>query len=227
MRHFGENMKLILEILGVLPITKGADRRNVENAALISKPYFRDCCKGEVIMSPGEMADQIYVLCSGKAIACSPDSTHTVTLRSFQPYELFGISNLFANQPFATKVTACTDCTILVLDSQFMSHLIDHDRSVRYEYISYLAQKTLYLNKKIACLTAGSAEQRVARWLDNQAQDDTVAINVPMSTLCTMLDIGRASLYRAFDCLENDGFIKREGKVVFLYNREKMLSFYH
>lgn len=220
-------MEKIFSILNFLPITQGASRDNVERAAMISKPYFGKFEKGAVIQSPGEITNQIYVLCSGKAVACSADSAHAITLRSFEPYELFGISNLFTDLPFATKITASTDCTILILDSQFLSYLIDHDSSVRYDYISYLAQKTLFLNKKIACLTAGTAEQRLAHWLDSQALDDVVEIKVPMNTLCNMLDIGRASLYRAFDRLEGDGFIRREGKHVKLYNRENLLSFYH
>ena len=47
-----------------------------------------------------------------------------------------------------------------------------------------------------------------------------------LSLINDMLDISRASLYRAFTKLENDGFIEREGKTIMIKNREKMLSYY-
>ena len=114
----------------------------------------------------------------------------------------------------------------MVLHKAFMTYLIDHDSTVRYRYIAFLAQKTLYLNQKITYLTAGSAEQKLAYWLDTNAHDDAVQLNLPMNALCTMLDLGRASLYRAFDKLEHDGFILREQKTVRLLDRDRMLHHY-
>lgn len=220
-------MENLLNILDQLPITKSASRECITAACTVFEPRLCEYAKGEVILSPGQPTDALYVLCSGQASAYSADDTHTVMLRSFKPYEIFGISNLFTDLPFATRVQARTPCTVLILGREFLSYLIDNDREVRYRYIAFLANKTLYLNHKIACLTAGSAEKRLAFWLDAQASGDTVTLEIPMSALCTMLDMGRASLYRAFDQLERDGFIKRDGKTVTLYSRDDMLSFYH
>lgn len=220
-------MKELYEILEKLPITKGAQQESVARACKICMPVFHEYAKGEEILSPGELTYKLCVLCKGYATAYSAENGHPVLLRSFKPYELFGISNLFTDAPFATSVVAKSPCTVLVLDKSFLSYLIDNDKTVRYQYIAFLAEKTLYLNRKIACLTAGSAEKRLAYWLDAQANEDVVALEIPMTSLCTMLDMGRASLYRAFDQLERDGFIKRDGKSVRLYHRVDMLSFYH
>ncbi len=220
-------MKNLFDILDKLPITSCANRDCISRAYAISEPQFCDYAKGEIILSPGQPTSALYVLCNGQASAYSADDSHTVMLRTFKPYEIFGISNLFTDLPFATKVQARTPCTVLILDRAFLSYLIDNDANVRYQYIAFLATKTLYLNHKIACLTAGSAEKRLAFWLDAQASGDTVTLEIPMSALCTMLDMGRASLYRAFDQLEHDGFIKRDGKAVHLFDRDDMLSFYH
>ena len=221
-------MKEIFEVLEQIPIMKGANPGCILEAAKISKPYFCEYIKNEVMIAPGELTNKLCILCKGQASAYSAYHTHAVMLRNFAPYEIFGISNMFTDLPFASKVVAKSPCTVLILDQSFMSYLIDHDASVRYQYIAFLAQKTLFLNQKISCLTAGSAEQRLVYWLDAHAgnHDDIVEIEVPLKTLCTMLDMGRASLYRAFDQLEADGFIKRDGKTVQLINREKMLSFY-
>jgi len=47
-----------------------------------------------------------------------------------------------------------------------------------------------------------------------------------MNSLCELLDIGRASLYRAFDKLTDDGFIIREGDKITIVNRQAMLDCY-
>ena len=219
-------MKEILEILDSLPITSGADSTCLLAAADVSTPKFLMIDRGAIILSPGQIEDALYVLCDGSAVAYSADEDKQVLLRTFVPYEIFGISNLYTDLPFATRIVAKSDCRVLVLHKTFLSYLIDHDSRVRYQYISFLAQKTLYLNQKISYLTAGSAEQRLAYWLDSNACGDVVSIQIPMNALCTMLDIGRASLYRAFDKLERDGFIIRQQKTVRLLERDRMLHYY-
>ena len=219
-------MKQILQILNQLPITQGADMQIIMAAAQISVPEFVQYERDSIILSPGKLDDALYVLCKGSAAAYSADRDKHVLLRVFSPYEIFGISNLFTDKPFATRIIAKTDCTLLVLHRPFLTYLIDQDSNVRYQYIAFLAQKTLYLNQKISCLTAGSAEQRLAFWLDAHATDDLITLDIPMNALCTMLDIGRASLYRAFDKLEQDGFIIKKQKTVRLIDRDRMLHHY-
>ncbi len=219
-------MKPIIPILERLPITACASNQNIIAAAQVAMPEFLQIQRGETILSPGLPGDALYVLCEGNAAAYSADADKPVLLRTFSPFEIFGISNLFTDQLFATRIVAKTDCTVLVLQKPFLTYLIDHDSTVRYQYIAFLAQKTLYLNHKISCLTAGSAEQRLAYWLDANAEDDVVHMRIPMNALCTMLDIGRASLYRAFDKLEHDGYIIREQKTVRILDRNRMLHNY-
>ena len=219
-------MNDITQILNKLPITACANTDCIANASLVAMPEFIQKQRDQIILSPGQTGDALYVLCEGRAAAYSADEDKNVLLRTFAPYEMFGISNLFTDQPFATKIIAKTDCTVLVLYKPFLTYLIDHDIAVRYQYIAFLAQKTLYLNQKISCLTAGSAEQKLAYWLDANANGDVVHTQIPMNALCTMLDIGRASLYRAFDKLEQDGFIIREHKTVRILDRDRMLHKY-
>ena len=219
-------MEQITDILEKLPVTRGADKQLVARAIMQAPPGFLQVARDSVILTPGQVQEALYVLCEGTAVAYAGDMDKQVLLRMFTPYEIFGISNLFTDQPFATRMIAKTNCTVLVLSKQFLRYLIDNDETVRYQYIAFLASKTLYLNQKISCLTAGSAEQRLAYWLDLRADDGVVLLDLPMNSLCTMLDIGRASLYRAFDALERDGFIQKEQKTVRILDRDRMLHHY-
>ena len=41
-----------------------------------------------------------------------------------------------------------------------------------------------------------------------------------------MLDIGRATLYRAFDKMIEDGLIVKTGKTIYVPDRNKLIDFY-
>jgi DNA-binding GntR family transcriptional regulator len=47
-----------------------------------------------------------------------------------------------------------------------------------------------------------------------------------MNSLAEMLNLGRASLYRAFDRLSADGYIRKEGRSIAILDREGMQQAY-
>ena len=47
-----------------------------------------------------------------------------------------------------------------------------------------------------------------------------------MTDLAGTLDVGRASLYRAFDKLSEDGYIIRSEKIIVIVNKEDMIKHY-
>ena len=55
---------------------------------------------------------------------------------------------------------------------------------------------------------------------------DEITLTVSLSDLSELLDVGRASLYRAFDRLTADGFLQKDGRTVRLIDREAMLRAY-
>jgi DNA-binding MarR family transcriptional regulator len=98
-----------------------------------------------------------------------------------------------------------------------------------YNFLEFLSGKIRFLNRKIVTLTAGSAERRLAYFLDTsipEGKDDTAEITVQMNSLCEMLNLGRASLYRAADRLCEEGFIERIGKTIRIINRKGMMDKY-
>ena len=104
--------------------------------------------------------------------------------------------------------------------------LLESDRAVLYNYIEFLSDRIRFLNKKIRFFTSGSAERRLALYLDS-FNEEKIELEAGMSAIADMLDIGRASLYRAFDKLTEDGFILRDKDTVTLINRTEMINYYN
>ena len=84
---------------------------------------------------------------------------------------------------------------------------------------------TEHLNRKIRYLTAGSAERRLALYLSS-FESETVELDASISSLSELLDIGRASLYRAFDTLIADGYIQKDGRTIHILDPDAMIQDY-
>ena len=182
---------------------------------------------GESVCEPGTPTKMIGIILSGKAAVTSADSERKVLLRMFSSGDIFGVSGVFSKDcEFVTRISAKSDCSVAFISAEALSRLIENDKTVLYNYIEFLSGRIRFLNKKIKFFTSGSAERRLATYLDSFGED-SFRLNESMSALADMLDIGRASLYRAFDRLTADGFIIRERDSITLMNREKMIIYYN
>jgi len=94
--------------------------------------------------------------------------------------------------------------------------LLQKDRAFRMNYIRFLSERICFLNTKIACFTAGSPERKLASFLLSGCPDgsDRYSLIINANSLSEMLNVGRASLYRAFEKMEADGLITKDGKQI-------------
>lgn len=180
---------------------------------------------GENIMSDSN-AHRLYVLLSGSAAVYTKDENHELLLRTINEGDTLGVSNLFADEPFVSRVLALSKVNLLLIPADAVKRLILSDPNVAMKYILFLSGKIRFLNKRIAVLSAGSAERKLAAWLDSACPIDSSSFCIPisMSALATALGLGRASLYRAFDTLTAGGFIIREKSAVTFIDRQAMTA---
>ena len=95
----------------------------------------------------------------------------------------------------------------------------------RKNYIGFLSDRIRFLNRKITYLTAGNAERRLALYLISFGTDH-VELSESISALSDLLNLGRASIYRAFDKLAEDGYLEKQGRHITLLHTEAMLNAY-
>lgn len=170
----------------------------------------------------------ILLMLEGRATIYSADRERDVLLRILGRGEIAGVANLFSDAPPASRMVAVGECKVLFLPESSLHALLACDSRIMYRYIAFLSERIRFLNRKIVTLTAGSAERRLAVFLDTVAPNDDLVFVLPisMSVLAGYLNLGRASLYRAFDTLCADGFLIREGKKIRFLHREGMTAFY-
>ena len=164
---------------------------------------------------------RIGILLSGKARV---ETDTQALIKSLRIGELFGIANLFAeDEPFPSVIITTSAAKILFLEGDAVRRLVEEVPSIRRAYFKFQSEKIVYLNRKIATLTAGSAERRLAVFLLDYEHDGIFIPPCPMNRLAELLGIGRASLYRAIDALCAEGLIEKQGKTIYLRNKDALL----
>ena len=166
------------------------------------------------------------ILLSGQLEIHSADSEKNVILRTLNAPAVFGAASLFCEEDLSfSHIFTTSACTLLFVSLEATKALLARDDGFRDAYLAFLSDRVRFLNRKIQCFTAGSAERKLALWLISEDQK-SIVLPTSLSALADMLDIGRASLYRALDKLENEGLISRNGRTITVISQEKILQKY-
>ena len=176
---------------------------------------------GEEIFSPKHTEKCLGFVLTGEAIVYSSDENRSVLLRQLESGDTFGVSNLFdESSEFVSLIISKKSSQILFFTAEAVENLLNTSQQFRMGYIKFLSQRICFLNKKISCFTAGSTERRLALFLCSQCDGVNNTFTANANALSEMLNIGRASLYRAFDTLISDGFIEKNGKNIIVLDRQ-------
>lgn len=194
--------------------------KNVEGDAIDAMLSFDGIAVEEYspqeIMLSSKTSEKIGLIYKGNAIIRSGDDD--VILRKLSVGDSYGAASLFDKHTYSTTVIAASSCVVITFNKGFIEKCIEHDKTVALNYISFLAKRISFLNTKIDAFTAKNTENKLYTYLCSLEKNEKneVEIKVSLSTLSKMLAIGRASLYRSFDKLEDDGIIIKNGKKIIL-----------
>lgn len=133
----------------------------------------------------------------------------------FEP-SVIGLATLFdTTNAYISTLLAKTETTLLIFSEKDVETLIADSPEFSKRLIVLLSEKLRYLNRRIDFYTTSGAEGKLHAYLLSTAGQNGF-VELPMTKLSEILDIGRASLYRALNSLEENGYIKKQGKKIFL-----------
>ncbi len=180
---------------------------------------------GEIIHSPECAERRVGLILSGSASVTTNDASKETLLRFLKSGDFFGIANLFQGSAFVSVIRAQKKCRVFFWSEETIRTLLEQDKAFLYRYLEFLSGRICFLNQKIRYLTAGSVERKLALYLSAK-KDTVIELDASLSSLSELLDVGRASLYRAFDRLIEDGYVQKDGRTITLLHPEDMLKAY-
>ena len=173
----------------------------------------------------------LCIIRSGSAHVYTKERSSDLLIRILKAGDTFGVATLFGNSGASavTKIMAAEETEAVCMSEEIVRDLIGKDSALAVRYIDFLSDRIRFLNKRIACLGAGSAEDKVCAWLLHQlpatGESCTYTLSMSLSQWADILGLGRASLYRALDELEAHGVVMRNGKTLHIPCRSALKTF--
>lgn len=197
---------------------------------LLSEAEIVSYSKGDTIYSKDAYRRSLGVLLKGRAKINKQTPKKGVLLNNLAPGGVFGVASLFnEDERYVSNITAVSRCTVMFIGEELLKKLFLADATVSVNYIAFLTQRIRFLNRKIDSFTGPSSRQKVAMYFMDAAADkggeDQVCLPFKIKDLASALDIGRASLYRVFDVLQQEGAIERRGKTILITNKDILKNF--
>lgn len=182
----------------------------------------RSFAKGQVIYSPDHFRKELACVLSGQVLVTKGGGELVVSL--LEQADLFGAAALFnAEEEYVSTLTARSKSSILFLSQDSVRQLIDSQPLFRGNYIRYLSCRIRFLSDKIDALIQGSGEKKLSGFLLRQMDaEGNVRLACSMTELAARLNIGRASLYRELQKLEDRGILTRDGKIIMIQQPETL-----
>ena len=167
--------------------------------------------KGEIIYTADKFSNSLGFISSGTAFAVT-NSGQELFMNSFGKGACFGAAALFGGgENYVSTIIAKTDTEVLFISENTLNSIFISFPKTSINYISFLSDKVRFLNKKLSMLSCSNTDETVLSYLYSVRDSEGYAL-IPknMTLFSKMLGIGRASLYRSLDKLEESGKILRE-----------------
>lgn len=137
------------------------------------------------------------------------------------PGDAFGAAALYggdADDTFVTEVVAYKASVVQFIPEETLTALCREDARIAENYIRFLTGRIRFLNRAMNGAGGGTAEDKLRRYLLSHS-DEAGRVRLPcsLSGLSARLDVGRSSLYRALDELSARGFLRRDGKDIYIH----------
>ena len=153
------------------------------------------------------------IILSGTAqIFRKGETGETVVMRKIGAGEAFGAASVFgAWKEGSSSIVSQSECSVIYIGENELKSIVSEYPAAALNYIEYLSDKIRFLNRRIDMFSAGSTVGKVYEYIVTTADPDGfMKADFGMAELARRLKIGRTSLYRAIDSLENSGLVSRE-----------------
>ena len=172
--------------------------------------------KNEIVLSCDHYDCELGFLLSGKCEVRRKRLKENILLQNLSQYDSFGILTLFSNEDYPTVISAKCKTQILFIQKERFLECLKRHPEVSMNVMTFLADRIQFLNKKIATLSGTTVEEKVRQYILFQYNEFGERFSFNASRVADLLNIGRASLYRAIDSLQEEGLLELDDKIIYI-----------
>ena len=191
--------------------------------ALLDRPGVTECryAPQQMIDTPNRFTRSIGVLLSGSAAVEKFEGTASMLMSVLRPGDIFGAATILSDvKVYPVSIRALGPSSALLIDEETFLVGMRENFALAENYIRYLTGRIRFLNTRIDGFAQSSSEERLYTFLKCNAVNGVCELGFPVRSLADALCIGRATLYRAFDTLEAQGRVRRNGRTITLIKGE-------
>lgn len=214
-----------LELIIHTQVFRGVSESVVKKLISNGNGELKTYPSGSIVYSPSSFSRSLGIVLSGSLRVTKENADgHSLVMSTLGKGSVFGAAALFNNETeYVTKITAAESSRVILFPQRIVERLLQQESSFALNYVKYLSERILFLNRKIYFLTAGTAEQKLANFiLENFTEGEAKKLPMTMESLASALNISRASLYRALDVLTDNGIIVKDGKSLCMIDSKKL-----
>ena len=202
------------------------DSKTVRTILQDERVLCRNYAKGETVFKPEQYSKSLaYILKGSASISMMTANRDEFPMRRIEEGSFFGVAALFNEETrYVTEIRAVKNMKIIFFQETLIEQCIREHAEFAMNYVRFLGSRIRFLNRKISLLANSSSENSLIGYLTNAASrfGESFRLEVSYSQLARNLNMGRSSLYRALDDLENRGIIVRQGRNITLLNQEAL-----
>lgn len=191
----------------IVPIFSNLNAAEVREVASITRARTYE--KGQAIYNAGDHKEKLFVVHSGKVkiYRLSPAGKEQV-IRLVGPGQFFGELSLFSPQASTEYALALQQSTMCVIEGPLIKTLMGTHPTIGLKVMEELSRRLDRAESLIRDLALQSVEQRLARFLLDEAQSTgEVGLKTTKGNLASQLGMSQESLSRKLASFQDRGLI--------------------
>jgi len=196
-----------LSLLLKTALFKSLSSEQLQNL-LVNRGSLRDFTAGEILYDPHHFQRAIGIVLKGR-LKVSTESE--VVLNQLNAGSMFGVAGLFLErEEYVTLIRALTPSQVFFLTADDLENLFKEEYLICQNYLRFLSQRIVFLNQRISSFVAPNPAEALYAFLTRlaiAAESDTFHLPMSKQEICRQLNISRTTLYRAWEQLEQEGYL--------------------
>lgn len=206
------------EVLKRTFLFSGLEVEQIDKLLKECPPEIKRYNRTEIIYSSNTGKKTVGIILDGKCeVRREKADGSLVVLNILEQCDSFGILSVLSNEEFPTTIFALKNSNIVFFSSDQIEYFVNNYSQISQNLIKFLANRIVFLNKKIATFSGTRVEDRLAAYIIAQKQmlgKDVFAFNCQKTA--KEINAGRASIYRALESMENEKLIEFDNKKIII-----------